>query len=675
MIKIAVRSIVNLPLQEVWDSITGSFIIVFDDGELEVNDKMTQYSRYVWELHRLYPGAPITMSHHLKTLLKGRRVSPSTHLSLIKTVLWDIYDHFCLTMHDENQRRQMRFDMAKIAYQITNAIYNDMSCRLEEYVISLDVEDFIEVMDDPDMIKMEENIQPTEDSITNAYDTISNVLRTRANLINNPISQMVRSGLISEKQLHQCLGPRGYLTDTNSDRFPHPVLSGYIHGIRTIHDNMIESRSAAKSMEFAKAPLQQAEYFSRRLQFVSEAVENLHHEDCGSEKYLGWYVRGREVVAGEIVYDGDLSQIVGKYYLDEKDGKLKAIKASDTHLIGKTIKMRSVMHCQHPDPSGICQVCFGQLSDSIPENTNLGQMCATYVTQQSSQAVLSVKHLDGTASVEAVVLGPEERKFLEVMPEGNSYKLADRLKGKGIIKVLIKFRPEEVKNLTDINEIDDVTRLPITRISEIKNISVVVETAKQIEDHEIEVFEKRRNSSLTHDMLAHVKRKGWTYDAYGNVTIDLTGWDHNKPIMSLPLRTFNMSDHSQEIAAVIESRVEDTEKRDNFTSPQSLLVDLFTLVNEKLNVNLAILEVVLYAAMIVSAEENDYALPKPWGKQGMGVMRMTMDYRNLAPRMAYERHCDVITNPATYLLPNRFEHIFDALLMPREVTNAGVRKL
>jgi hypothetical protein len=136
-----------------------------------------------------------------------------------------------------------------------------------------------------------------------------------------------------------------------------------------------------------------------------------------------------------------------------------------------------------------------------------------------------------------------------------------------------------------------------------------------------------------------------------------------------------MSDHSQEIAQLIESRVEDTEKRDSFTSPDALLVELFTLVNEKLSVNLAVIEVILYAAMIVSVEEHDYALPKPWGRQAMGVMRQTMDFRNLSPRMAYERHGDVLTNPATFLLPNRFEHPFDGLLMPREVTQAGSRKM
>jgi len=668
---IPARNIVNLPIEECWDTLTGVFTIRFDDGDYEVNEKTTLYSRYAWEFHRAYPGAPIKMSHHLKKMLNGRRVSPSTHLSLIKTVLWDVYDYHCELIPSEQERRQLRFDMAKMAYEVTNMMYNDMSYRLEEYVISLDVVDFIKVLQTPAMVEMESRLEPTEASITGAYSTISSVLRDTPEMLLSPISKMIRSNLISEKQLHQCLGPRGFLTDTNSDRFAHPILSGYIHGIRSIHDNMIESRSASKSMEFAKEPLQTAEYFSRRLQFVSQAVETLHHEDCGSTKYLGWYVRGREVVDGEVTYEGDLSQIVGKNYMDD-DGVLKTVKETDTHLVGRKINMRSVFNCFHPDPSGVCRVCFGKISDSIPDNTNLGQLCATYVTQQSSQAVLSVKHLDGTATVEPAILTQEDQKFLQVVGGGNSYKLSDRLKGN---KISIIVKASEVKNLTDVLEIDDILKLQTPRVTEIKAISVQVTTDKMIYDQEIQVNEKRRLSSFTHDMLRHVREKKWTYDQHGNVVIDMDGWDFEKSILTLPLRTFNMSDHSREIAVMIESCVEDTEKRDNFMSPASLLVDLFTLVNEKLNVNLAILEVVLYAAMIVSAEENDYALPKPWGKQGMGVMRLTMDYRNLAPRMAYERHGEIITNPATYLLPNRFEHIFDGLIMPREVTQYGSRQM
>lgn len=674
MLRIPARSIVNVSLTDIWETLTGEFVILFDDGEFQTDDRGTIYSRYVWEIHRQYPNAPIKTSHHVRKMLKGRRVSPSTHLNLIKEVLWDVYDHYCLTLHDEDERRKMRFDLARLAYEITNSIYNDMSEMLEEYVLSLDMEDFIDIMARPEMIAMQENLRPTEDSITNAYTVISDLVHHEPEVYRNSISKMTRSGLISEKQLHQCLGPRGYLTDTNSNRFKHPILSGYFQGIRTIHDNMIESRSAAKSMEFAKAPLQQAEYFSRRLQFVSQAVENLHMGDCGSDKYLAWYVRGRQEVEGVTVYDGDLKHIAGKFYMDD-DGKLKVVKASDTHLIGRTIKMRSVSKCMHPDPSGVCAVCYGQMYELIPEHTNLGQHNATHMTQQASQAVLSVKHLDGTATIEPVVLSPEDRLYLEVMSEGNSYKLADRLKGSGY-KVKLKFFPDQVKNLTDINEIDDVRKLPIARISEVKSVSVIVtEPNNQTMDHEIEVFEKRRLSSLTHAMLEHIKRVGWTYDVDGFVTIDMAGWDNEKPILSLPLRTFNMSDHSQEIAQLIESRVEDTEKRDSFTSPDALLVELFTLVNEKLSVNLAVIEVILYAAMIVSVEEHDYALPKPWGRQAMGVMRQTMDFRNLSPRMAYERHGDVLTNPATYLLPNRFEHPFDGLLMPREVTQAGSRKM
>ena len=145
-------------------------------------------------------------------------------------------------------------------------------------------------------------------------------------------------------------------------------------------------------------------------------------------------------------------------------------------------------------------------------------------------------------------------------------------------------------------------------------------------------------------------------------------WDWNEPILVLPLKHINMSDHSRDIASLLESRVEDMQARDKGVSPETFLVELFNLVNEKLDVNLAVLEVILYAAMIRSAENFDYALPKPWTERGLGVMKNSMAYRSLSAAMAYEGHYDVITNPMSFLLTKRVDHPMDYILMPDKVT-------
>jgi len=118
---------------------------------------------------------------------------------------------------------------------------------------------------------------------------------------------------------------------------------------------------------------------------------------------------------------------------------------------------------------------------------------------------------------------------------------------------------------------------------------------------------------------------------------------------------------------MIESRVTELKKRDKFTSPTMLLRDFHDLVNEKLDIHLSILEAILYGVMIVSAEDNNYALPKPDGKRGFGVMRRIMAMRSLSASFAFQQHREVILSPQTYLVTDRPDHPYDALLMPREV--------
>ena len=105
-------------------------------------------------------------------------------------------------------------------------------------------------------------------------------------------------------------------------------------------------------------------------------------------------------------------------------------------------------------------------------------------------------------------------------------------------------------------------------------------------------------------------------------------------------------------------------KRDKIASPTSILQELYELVNSKLDVNLAILEVVLYGIMIQSAEGYNYHLPKPWTDRGVGVMEAIMQYRSLGVAMAFEDHRVALTNPISYLLDDRPDHPLDHMLIP-----------
>ena len=660
MKKYLAQDIARLPNEWLWQNLRGEFFLVFEDGELQTNWKETIYSAYAWRaFHLAYPKTPFLLKHHVKSIIKNGRLGSKTHLDLLGAVMWTTHD---LYMKDGFVDRD---ELSRLIYETTNVMYNDLSLRLEDYVVSLDITDFLEITDHPDVKDILNNASPDQESINLAYNSLSNLLSDPTKLQNNPIAKATKANLVNKNQVLQCVGPRGFLTDIDSVIFPTPVMRGYVKGLRLFHDSLIESRSAAKSLYFSKDPLQDAEYFSRRLQLLCQIVENLHHTDCGSMEYLIWKVTPPKSENGKQVYDGDLKHLLGKYYLDEETNTLKSIKMSDNHLYGRTIKLRSpVAGCAHPDPHGICSVCFGELSFSVPAKTNIGHMCSTSMTQKTSQSVLSVKHLDSSSVIDGIVLTNEGKWFLRATPDQNSYLLNPSRENTWL---KISFNSSQAIGLTDVNVVENIEDLTITRVSEIEYIGITTLENGIENTTPINVSLNNRLASLTHPFLAHIKKAGWNIDDKENYVIDMAGWDFTKPFLTLPQKHFNMSDHSHDIASMIESRVKELTDRSKSSSPSATLVELFELVNSKLNVNLAVLEVILYAAMIVSAEKEDYRLPKPWTDKGLGVTSLTIPRRSLSASMAYEYHRQVIVSPSSFFNEHRESHPMDCFIAPYEV--------
>lgn len=658
--RLLARTILGLSIEDTWRSLAGPFIIVFDDGEeMLTNHKEVIYSRYFWEFHVQYPGLPILAKHHLQTILKGARVGMSTHMKLIQNILWDCADYLAAT-HNEEQMVNIRFELAELAYNLSNQHYNDMVTHLEAYVTSLNLLDFHEVFKHPDVVAAYERAKPDEESIADIYYTIDTVLRKKPELRNNALSKLYRSGLVSDKQVHQTVGPRGFLTDINNERFGIPIMRGYYQGIRSQRDIQIESRSAAKALNASKGDLQDTEYFSRKLRTMDMGVERLHHTDCGTTRYLKWRVRGKREDA-----PSDLQILEGKHYVDEH-GILQTVYRDDKHLLGQEIKLRSSMYCAHPDPNGICSVCYGMMSELIPSNSNIGHANCTHVTEKNAQGVLSTKHLDSSKTIKGATIDERTQQFVKLTPDGNRYMFADALKASAKSgELYLMFDTEAAPNLSDIYNVDNVQVLMESRMSDLSE--VMIRLANGIGE-EISLQDGKRQPFLTFEFLNHIKQYGYTVDEEtGCYVIPLKGWKWTVPFASLPMRDFSMSDHSRDIAKVLESTVKEVVERDRLIDPASTLVELTMLMNRKASVNLAVVEVTLRGAMVRSAERYDYAMPKPWTESGLGVMRMTILYRSLAPFMAYEHHAEGIYAPESFGLKNRPDHPFDGILMPREV--------
>lgn len=665
MRRIQARTFLNYTTDQLWDMLHGWFVIVFDDGqEQQVHYKTVLYSSHFWDFHRMFPKTPLLPRHHVNEVLKGGALTSKTHIELVGKVFWDVVDVY------ELKSAEQRDPLVEMIYQITNRVYNDLSCRCESYVTSIDILDFVNLVEHPEFKPALEAVDGSRATLERAYDTALKVLNHNPEVANNAVVRGFRAKMVNPNQVLQCVAPRGFVTEVDGHIIPQPVTRSFTNGMRSLHNIVAESRPAAKSLYYAEAPLEQAEYFARRLQLLCMTVEKLYYGDCGSTDYLTWRVKGPSFDGkGRMTYPGDLKFMVGKHYLNEQTGQLETITKDSGDLVGKSILMRSPLRCKHPDKHGVCSVCFGKLSDNVSPYANIGHLCAASMTQQTGQNILSAKHIETSSTSEVIVLDNVSAKFFEVSPAGNSYLFNKHLCGTGAKCVVSR---DEAFGLTDIHLVNNIMDINPARVSEIGTVGIVTHTGAAPTPVVLE--RNGRPALLTYDFLAYLKTHHWELDASGNYQFDLSNWDFTKPVFRLPDIEYNFSQHSKEIARIIESRMNDIAERVKQDSPASTLVELFDLVNAKLNVNLALLEIIIYASMVRNLEEEDMGLGRGHPTASLGISNMVINGRSLSNAMAYEDQTTLILDPKSFFKGNRPDSVFDAFMAPREAVADRKRK-
>lgn len=670
--KFEARKLLEHSTEELSSVLTGQFILLFDNNEsLKVNAVETIMSSYIWDIIRRYPGIPLLPEYHIRTQLNKKDFNSKTINGIYSLFFKEIVLHY---------RHQPGFntdELMRLIYQVNNNIYNKLRVKIAPWRVSLDILDFIKVVDNPVIDSINKNMELTPNGVDKANKDIIKTLMKDPSLDDSILAKGVRSGIMSAGQVVKCVGSIGYITDIDNYIFREPVTRNYTTGIRSMYDSIIESRSAAKSLQFSKAQLQNTQYGSRRMSLQSLNMINVHcnigtndplEDDCGTDKYLIWTVK-----------EGELKTLTGKYYLDETTGKLKAITENDTHLIDKTIKMRSVHYCNHRDAYGFCRTCFGQLAYSIPKDINVGLFCSVNVFSPISQAVLATKHLDGSAVVEGVTVAERDRLFLKPADSGNSYRLNSAC-AKYKPKIIIQSK--EAKLLTQVYDVADVSELYIGRITNITDIKISYLTKEPSKNEDQSIMEretriipislKRRLGSLTHDFLNFVKEKGWEYTDKGDYQIDLEGWDYSKLFITLPMKHHSAADRAADIYRIIESGRDEKERQRKSQKGivagfGSMLAEITTQINDpswNISMNLAPIEVVLSATHIISSERHNYAIPRGFTTSEHGVLSNNMRYRSLSVAMMYQGHLETLSDPLSFLVKVRPDHPADALVVP-----------
>lgn len=130
---------------------------------------------------------------------------------------------------------------------------------------------------------------------------------------------------------------------------------------------------------------------AREVTFAN-ANTTLDLNDCGSHKYLELFIK-----------EDIFPTIIGRYYINQKTGKLVQITRDMNKLINTTIKLRSPLYCK--SLKGICKVCYGELADKM-NTKNIGLVSGSvinaagvegYSMKARHQATqVNLKHVDFT---------------------------------------------------------------------------------------------------------------------------------------------------------------------------------------------------------------------------------------------------------------------------------------
>lgn len=652
------RKLLNYSTVELKRKLRGFYRVQFDDELVETTAADLIISRSAWNIHVAFPETPLLSSMRIAAIKPSGYLSLKDFQELSNRCFWPAYDASKYDNRDE---------LSRLVYEGANDLYNTLVSKTMPYMQGLDAADLVEITNHPEIRRVVESCDESPESIAYCYDVAEGLILLDPELQDNRQAIALRSSTINMTQALQTTVIRGHMQDINTRVFPKPVMRPYVAGIRTVYESMIESRGAAISLSNSQAPLQQSEYFSRRLQQLNMNFRNLHPGDCGSSRTILFPVK-KDIkdASGAYIERSNLTTLEGKYYYTDS-GELKQVSKKDKHLEGSYIRMRSIVGCcEHPDPYGVCAVCYGGLADTIPEKTSISHITAALLMQIFGQGILSLKHRIGSASADSIILDDMVLKFMRTSKGSNDIFLTDEVKQRSSS---IELTADAVPGLVDLKDMEDYERMGITRISSFEAMTLIQTYTdnKGIEWQErtiLPVSDGNRKASLSYEALEFIKAKDFSTNAKNVLTIDLEDWNIKQAFLTMPATQYSISEHRDDVSRLIEGTAKEIRRRETTDTPEKVLLDLCDLVNSRLNVNVSILEAILFGGMAISMNDKDYALPKAWTPGVVGVLADVIAGRGLGGVFCYEDQVRQMDNVTHFIELNRLDHPMDVYFCP-----------
>ena len=267
----------------------------------------------------------------------------------------------------------------QLAYTLADVI--NMTLSMEDYLIPyVTVPDMKELTDTP----IPSTLQPVEVKAL-ILERSNKLKKIYESINNNGIGIIIRSKTkINERQFQEMNISHGEIPDVYGTFIARVMKNnGFNRGLESPGDYYLAESVSRYSAIVNNDDMGEVGYFFRNVSIdcgTLKLSDKIH--DCHTNHYLKYVV-------------DDLRFIEGKYYKENLgDNELKIVHRTDTHLIGKTIYIRSMIYCACGDE--VCHVCYGEDYKYIEDLPGMGIFNAQVILNPVYQKLLSVKHaIDG----------------------------------------------------------------------------------------------------------------------------------------------------------------------------------------------------------------------------------------------------------------------------------------
>lgn len=255
----------------------------------------------------------------------------------------------------------------------------------------------------------------------------------------------IESGCLNDQQLQQMFIAVGPRMSSSNIVMNHIMKRSYLNGLQNVGDLIAESEIAAKGLIWKKKYVSVSGYMSRETNLTGMNLSiDYSMEDCGTPHYVNYQVKDKKF----------LDLVVSKNMI-LPNGKIVEIKPTDTHLIGQTIKLRSIVTCAHPNRHKVCKCCYGNPKE-FKSDYMIGGATSTQIENPLSNLVMAVKHHTGTKTKEF-----DNEELLKLFNNEDSKLVLKQLKEADKISILfnkeyVEDIVERIENDVDIDDDDDV---------------------------------------------------------------------------------------------------------------------------------------------------------------------------------------------------------------------------